>query len=260
MDLQLRGRKALVTGASKGIGLAVAKSLVTEGCDVTVVARDPEKLRAAGEKLRALGGGAVTTHVADLAKGTDQSELVSRYGDTDILVNNAGSNPPGEIDDISEETWRRSWDLKVFGYINMTRAFYVKMKARRSGVIVNVIGNSGERMQSRYILGSSGNSALMSMTKALGARSPDHNVRIVGVNPGLTATDRAMFMLEGWSRDAYGTSDRWRDFIEKLDLPFGRMGEAKEVADVVTFLASPRAGYVSGTIVTVDGGAANRNA
>ncbi len=260
MDLQLRGRRALVTGGSKGIGLAVGEVLVAEGCNIILAARDGERLAKAAQTLRSNGGGSVDTVVADLGKADDQAKLASEFGDVDILVNNAGSNPPGEIDDITEEVWRRAWDLKVFGYINMTRAFYSKMKQRRSGVIVNVIGNSGERMQSRYILGSSGNSALMSMTKALGARSPDHNVRIVGVNPGLTATDRAMFMLEGWSRDAYGTPDRWADFIGKLDLPFGRMGEAKEVADVVAFLASPRAAYVSGTIVTVDGGASNRNA
>jgi 3-oxoacyl-[acyl-carrier protein] reductase len=260
MDLELKGRRALITGASKGIGLAAAEILCAEGCDVILAARDPERLGRAADKVRAAGRGAVDTVTADLGRPEDQAALAERFGDVDILVNNAGSNPPGEIDDISEEVWRRSWDLKVFGYINMTRAFYARMKTRRRGVIVNVIGNSGERMQSRYILGSSGNSALMSMTRALGARSPDHGVRVVGVNPGLTATDRAQFMLEGWSRDAYGTPDRWQDFIEKLDLPFGRMGEAKEVADLIAFLASPRASYVSGTIVTVDGGASNRNA
>jgi NAD(P)-dependent dehydrogenase (short-subunit alcohol dehydrogenase family) len=198
MDLQLRGRRALVTGGSKGIGLAVGEVLVAEGCNIILAARDGERLAKAAQTLRSNGGGSVDTVVADLGKADDQARLASEFGDIDILVNNAGSNPPREIDDITEEVWRRAWDLKVFGYINMTRAFYSKMKQRRSGVIVNVIGNSGERMQSRYILGSSGNSALMSMTKALGARSPDHNVRIVGVNPGLTATDRAMFMLESW--------------------------------------------------------------
>ncbi len=260
MDLELKGRRALITGASKGIGLAAAEILVSEGCHVVLAARDPERLDRAADKVRAAGTASVETIAADLGNPDDQAALAERFGDVDILVNNAGSNPPGEIDDIPEEVWRRSWDLKVFGYINMTRAFYARMKTRRQGVIVNVIGNSGERMQSRYILGSSGNSALMSLTRALGARSPDHGVRVVGVNPGLTATDRAQFMLEGWSRDAYGTPDRWQDFIEKLDLPFGRMGEAKEVADVIAFLASPRASYVSGTIVTVDGGASNRNA
>jgi 3-oxoacyl-[acyl-carrier protein] reductase len=260
MDLELKGCRALITGASKGIGLAAAEVLAAEGSDVILAARDPDRLAKAASQVRSVSGGNVETVIADLGRAEDQASLAERFGHVDILVNNAGSNPPGEIDDISEEVWRRAWDLKVFGYINMTRAFYVQMKARRMGVIINVIGNSGERMQSRYILGSSGNSALMSLTRALGARAPDHGVRVVGVNPGLTATDRAQFMLEGWSRDAYGTPDRWRDFIDKLDLPFGRMGEAREVADVIAFLSSPRASYISGTIVTVDGGASNRNA
>lgn len=260
MDLGLTGKMALITGASKGIGRAVAEVLAEEGCNITLVARDKERLEQTAAAIRSRHNVAVATDVADLSQGADQTRLAKDWAGIDILVNNAGSNPPGEIDEVSEEVWRRSWDLKVFGYVNMTRSFYTAMKARGSGVIVNVIGNSGERMQARYILGSSGNSALMSMTKALGARSPDHGVRVVAVNPGLTATDRAMFMLEGWSKNAYGTPDRWRDFVEKLDLPFGRMGEAREVADVVAFLASPRASYVSGTVVTVDGGAANRNA
>jgi NAD(P)-dependent dehydrogenase (short-subunit alcohol dehydrogenase family) len=141
----------------------------------------------------------------------------------------------------------------------MTRAFYRRMKARRAGVIVHVIGSSGERMQSNYILGSSGNLALMGLTRALGSRSPDYNVRVVGVNPGLTDTDRARFMLEGWSQERHGTPDRWEEFAHDMNLPFGRMASSAEVANVIVFLASTRASYVSGTIVTVDGGAAHRN-
>ncbi|MGF1651521.1 MAG: short-chain dehydrogenase/reductase [Hyphomicrobiaceae bacterium] len=260
MDLGLAGKLALVTGASKGIGRAVAEVLAEEGCHVALVARDAERLEQVAADLRARHNVLISTTAADLSLQADQDRLARDWGHADILVNNAGSNPPGEIDEVDEDVWRRSWDLKVFGYINMTRSFYKAMKSRGSGVIVNIIGNSGERMQSRYILGSSGNSALMSLTRALGARSPDHGIRVLAVNPGLTATDRAMFMLEGWSRNAYGTPDRWQDFIEKLDLPFGRMGEAREVADVVVFAVSQRASYVSGTVITVDGGAANRNA
>ena len=260
MDLELRGKRALVTGASKGIGRATAEVLASEGCDLVLAARGEKGLAEAAQQIRDRANVRVETQACDLSKPDEQKRLCAVAGRLDIVVNNAGSNPPGEIDAISEEVWRASWDLKVFGYINLTRFFYTAMKAQGSGVIVNVIGNSGERMNARYILGSAGNISLMGLTRALGARSPDHGVRVVGVNPGLTATDRAIFMLRGWSQDAHGTPDRWQEFEKKLDLPFGRMGTAEEVANVVAFLASPKAGYVSGTIITVDGGSANRGA
>jgi len=260
MDLGLANRRALVTGASKGIGLAVAEALAQEGCHVDLAARDGTRLADVAQALRARHHVEVRTFAVDLGKAADQALLVQSCGDDDILVNNAGSNPPGEIDAIDDELWRASWELKVFGYINMTRAFYRRMKDRRSGVIVNVIGNSGERMNARYILGSTGNIALMGMTRALGGRSPDFGVRVVGVNPGLTNTERAERMLKGWSASAHGTPERWQDVMAEMNLPFGRMGEASEVAAVVAFLASARASYVSGTIVSVDGGATNRNA
>ena len=260
MDLGLTNKRALVTGASKGIGLAVAQALAQEGCHVDLAARDGARLAEVAQAIRAKHHVEVRSFPADLAKPDDRKMLAQSCGDDDILVNNAGSNPPGEIDAIEDEVWRASWELKVFGYINMTREFYRRMKARRSGVIVNVIGNSGERMNARYILGSTGNIALIGMTRALGARSPDFGVRVVGVNPGLTNTERAERMLKGWSENAHGTPERWQEVLADMNLPFGRMGEASEVAAVVAFLASERASYVSGTIVTVDGGATNRNA
>lgn len=259
MDLGLRGKRALITGASKGIGLAIARALAEEGCHLELAARDGAHLAAVADDIRSSCQVNVGTHVADLGKTEDQQRLAATCGNVDILINNAGSNPPGEIDEISDEVWRAAWDLKVFGYINMTRAFYAAMKKRKSGVIINIIGAYGERLYSRYILGSTANIALMGMTKALGARSPDHGIRVVGVNPGLVATERAERMLRGWSTTAYGTAERWQEFLQKLDLPFGRMGEPSEVAAIVAFLASPRASYISGTVVTIDGGAANRN-
>jgi 3-oxoacyl-[acyl-carrier protein] reductase len=259
MDLGLRNKRALVTGASKGIGRAVAEALAHEGCHVDLAARDGGMLAEVAQAIRAEHHVEVRSFPVDLAKPKDQQVLAQSCGDDDILVNNAGSNPPGEIDAIEQDVWRAAWELKVFGYINMTREFYRRMKARGSGVIVNVIGNSGERMNARYILGSTGNVALMGMTRALGGRSPDFGVRVVGVNPGLTNTERAERMLKGWSTNAHGTPERWQEVMADMDLPFGRMGEASEVAAVVAFLVSARASYVSGTIVTVDGGATNRN-
>lgn len=260
MDLQLTGKTALITGGSQGIGLACAQGLAAEGVHLHLAARTAADLEAAKAGIQRQHNVSVTTHAVDLSSGDVCRSLATTCKDIDILVNNAGAIPRGDLWMVDEATWRKAWDLKVFGYINLTRFFYTAMKAQGSGVIVNVIGNSGERMNARYILGSAGNISLMGLTRALGARSPDHGVRVVGVNPGLTATDRAIFMLRGWSQDAHGTPDRWQEFEKKLDLPFGRMGTAEEVANVVAFLASPKAGYVSGTIITVDGGSANRGA
>ncbi len=260
MDLQLKGKRALVTGASKGIGFAVAQSLAAEGCHLDIAGRGVGALEEARDKLRQDAPGIdVRIHGADLSRTEDQQRLAQACAGVDILVNNAGSNPAGDLDDISDEVWRASWDLKVFGYINLTRAILREMKQRRAGVIVNVIGYAGERLAARYIIGSTGNAALMAFSRAVGSQSPDFGVRVVAVNPGYTSTDRAQSMLRTIAESKLGSAERWQEVERELNLPFGRMGTPREVADVVTFLASPRASYVSGTVVTVDGGATNRN-
>jgi len=260
MDLQLKGKRALVTGASKGIGFAVAQSLAAEGCHLDIAGRGVPALEQARDELRRAAPGIdIRVHSADLSRLEDQQRLAQACAGVDILVNNAGSNPAGDLDDTSNEIWRNAWDLKVFGYINLTRSIFHAMKQRRAGVIVNVIGYAGERLFARYIIGTTGNAALMAFSRSVGSQAPDFGVRVVAVNPGYTATDRAESVLRKIAESKFGSAERWRDVERELDLPFGRMGKPGEVADVVTFLVSPRAAYVSGTVVTVDGGAANRN-
>jgi 3-oxoacyl-[acyl-carrier protein] reductase len=250
MDLGLKGKRALVTGASKGIGLAVARALAAEGCHLDIAGRGTAALEQARDALRQLAPDIdVRIHAVDLARVADQQRLAQACAGVDILVNNAGSNPAGALGDTSDEIWRASWDLKVFGYINLCRALCLAMQERHDGVIVNVIGYAGERLFSRYIIGSTGNAALMAFSRSLGSQSPDFGVRVVGVES----------VLRKIAESKFGSVERWRDVERELDLPFGRMAQPGEVADVVAFLVSPRASYVSGTIVTVDGGAANRN-
>jgi len=260
MDLGLKGKRALVTGASKGIGMAVARTLAAEGCHLNIAARGIEALEKARETLRESAPDVdVLINSADLSRRDDQERLAQACSEVDILVNNAGSNPAGNLEDTSDEVWRESWDLKVFGYINLCRSFYRVMKQRRAGVIVNIIGYAGERLNARYIIGTTSNAALMAFTRSVGSQAPDFNVRVVGINPGYTATDRAEGVMRTISEKQFGSADRWRDVERGLNLPFGRMAQPSEIANVVAFLVSPRASYVSGTIVTVDGGATNRN-
>ena len=184
MDLHLRGKRVLITGASKGIGAAAAEAFAEEGCHLRLAARSGDQLKALAERLRSAHQIDATAHVVDLRKAEDLARLARDASDIDILVNNAGDIPGGSIDKIDEETWRHAWNLKVFGYINLTRAIYAQMKARGGGVIVNDIGAAGEKFDANYICGSAGNAALMAFTRALGSKSLADNIRVVGINPG----------------------------------------------------------------------------
>lgn len=254
MDLGLAGRKALVTGGSRGIGFACAACLVREGADVTIVARDEARLKESAAALGKEGKGRAAWLAADLGKPGEAERVANEAGAVDILVNNAGAIPPGTLFDMDEARWHEAWDLKVFGYINLTRAVLAEMAKRGGGAIVNVIGAAGERPEAGYITGGAGNAALMAFTRALGGRSIDDGVRVVAVNPGLVMTDRMKVMLSRNEKDGDGGAAH----LKKLDLPRGRAAKPEEIADVVVFLASDRASYVSGTTVTIDCGAGSR--
>jgi 3-oxoacyl-[acyl-carrier protein] reductase len=190
MDLYLSGKSALVTGASKGIGRAVAVALAEEGCDLVLVSRDANALNAVAGDARAAGAARVDVVPADLSRGAEIVRLVEAVGPLDILVNNAGAIPPGSLLDVDDATWRAAWDLKVFGYIGLTRALYANLKAR-GGVVVNVIGSAGETFDPNYIVGSTGNASLMAFTRALAKGAAKDGVRVVGINPGPVALTRA---------------------------------------------------------------------
>jgi len=255
MDLQLRGRTALITGASKGIGLACAEVLAEEGCHLHLAARNGPAMEDAAERLRDTFKVRVTVHALDLASTTAMEKLAADAGDIDILINNAGDIPAGGLSVVTDQALRDGFDLKVFGYITLTRLYYPRMKGK-DGVIVNVIGNSGENWDASYFAGSTGNAALMSFTKAIGGRSLDDGIRVVGINPGPVATDRMVKIMKRKAIDMLGDEARWRELFDKY--PGKRPATARETADLCAFMASPRAGYITGTVVTIDGGISAR--
>lgn len=256
MDLKLSGRRALITGGSQGIGLAIARLLASEGCHLDLVARSADDLARAGDELRQGHGVEVRVHAIDLAERGRDAELAASCPDIDILVNNAGATPRGSLLEVEEDRWRAAFDLKVFGYINLSRAFYRQMKARRSGVIINIIGNGGERLDAGYIAGATGNAALMAFTRALGGASSADGIRVVGVNPGPVTTERLVGLMKTEAGTRHGDPTRWREF--EAGFPFGRAATVDEIAATVALLASDLSSYTTGTIITIDGGMANR--
>jgi NAD(P)-dependent dehydrogenase (short-subunit alcohol dehydrogenase family) len=256
MDLKLSGRTALITGSSKGIGLGVAQWFAREGVHVCLVARSAKLLDKEAAAIGATAGVTVRTLAADLSDATARDNVFKTFPDVDIVVNNAGAIPGGSLSDVDEPAWRAGWDLKVFGYVGLTRHYLGAMKQRRRGVIINVIGLGGERLDATYIAGAMGNAGLMAFTRAIGGTSTDFGVRVVGVNPGPVLTDRVEVLGRKRAATLYGDENRWRESFAKM--PFGRPATVDEIAATVVFLASDLCSYTSGTIITIDGGLANR--
>jgi NAD(P)-dependent dehydrogenase (short-subunit alcohol dehydrogenase family) len=243
VELNLKGKRVLVTGASKGIGRACVEVLEREGCTVLGASRSI----APGPAAKAI----------DIAQRGAAEELAAWAGDLDILVNNAGAIPGGDLLKVDEETWRKAWDLKVFGYINLTRAVYAAMKKKGRGVIVNVIGSAGEKMNAAYIAGSTANAGIMAFTRALGGASHADGIRVVGINPGPVATDRLISLHKQMAQTKLGDASRYEELFK--DMSFGRPATSEEIANAVAFFASDRSASTSGTILTIDGGQSNRS-
>lgn len=254
MDLGLNSRVALITGASRGIGLAVAKSLAAEGCDLHIAARGKPGIEEAAQRLAAEYGVKVTPHAHDLSDPAAVAQLAKDCADVDILVNNAGAIPKGHFEKTADATLREGWNLKLFGYLNLARPIYVGMCERGRGVIVNIIGIAGERPPFDGIAGASANAALIAFTKALGSHSLERGVRVVAINPGPTRTERQMKRFKERALVELGDASRYTELLGSK--PFA---EPRHIGDAVAFLASDRAGFITGALINIDGGISARS-
>jgi 3-oxoacyl-[acyl-carrier protein] reductase len=254
MDLELKGKAAIITGGSKGIGRSAALRFVEEGASVLVCARGRAALDETAAAARKLVEGAkVVTAEADLTRADDihrvVDEAIRAFGRVDILVNNAGSARPGDFLKIADDDWHSDFELKFFGYVRMAREVMPHMAREHHGVVVNVIGTGGLRPSAGYMVGGAANAALNHFTKALADEGAKHGVRVVGINPGPILTERLQLFTE---RAAKG---RNLDEVYARMTPLGRAGKPEEVADLIAFLASPRAAFIHGANITIDGGA-----
>jgi NAD(P)-dependent dehydrogenase (short-subunit alcohol dehydrogenase family) len=252
MDINLKGKTVLITGASKGIGQVIAESMAAEGCNLHLAARDEVAMRELATRLKRDHAVAVTVHRCDLGLTSDVEALGAACADVDILVNNAGDIPPGTLEEIDGETWRKAWDVKVYGYVDLTRIIYPRMCARKGGVIINIVGAAARMPNHRYIAGCMANIALNMFTQCLGGESMRHNVRVVAINPGPTVPGRHLPHVMARAKRLLGDENLWPELHAKF--PSGRAGKASEIAEAVIFLASDRAGFISGATIDVDGG------
>ncbi|MGS0893733.1 short-chain dehydrogenase/reductase [Burkholderia stagnalis] len=253
MNLELERKRAVITGGSRGIGYACAERLAEEGAHVTIVGSRAATVEAALQALRAKHPDRVDGFALDLSIASNGDVLGERLAGADIVINNAGAIPGGGLDRVDDATWRSAWDVKVYGYLDATRQALPAMLSRGSGVIVNVIGVAGAAPRYDYICGSMANAALIAFTRAAGGHAARQGVRVVGVNPGPTETDRLVRLYEARAEARFGDRTRWRELL--ADLPFGRPARPGEMADLVAFLASARASYLSGVVIDADGGA-----
>lgn len=257
MDLQLTGKKALVTGGSQGIGKKIAATLAAQGADVAICSRGRESIEAAAREISEQTGRQVVAFTADLTKADDARRYVedahAALGRIDILVNNAGSAPGGIIETLTEDDWEQALQLKFMGYVRCLRHALPIMVKQGGGRVVNLIGNDGVKPSYWEIAPGAANAAGQNLTKSLAGQYGKHGISFVAVNPGPVRTERWSGLVKAMARDM-NLSYEVADTLAPDSIPMGRIAEAQEVANLVTMLASPLMHYVTGTMIEIDGG------
>ena len=255
MEIRLDGRAAVVTGGSKGLGLAIATQFAASGADVAILARDAGALEEAKASIAATAAGAVHAFSCDVSQPADiirtHALVVQALGKVDILVNNAGTSRTMPFADITDEIWQADLDLKLFGAIRMTRLVWPDMKRRRWGRVINVLNIGAKAPAAGSAPTTISRAAGLALTKVLAGEGAPHNVLVNALMVGVIVSDQ-------WTKRhaAKGTNELFEAFTRTIGeaVPLGRMGEAAEFANLACFLASDAASYITGTSINVDGG------
>jgi NAD(P)-dependent dehydrogenase (short-subunit alcohol dehydrogenase family) len=255
MDLGLKDKKVLITGGSKGIGLACAKAFIAEGARVALVSRSEENLNNARESLRT-----AYTIAADLTDAAAAAAMVEKvdkeFGPIDVLVNSAGAAKRTDADDLTPAAWRAGMDAKYFSYINVIDPLIKRMGKRGKGAVINIIGGGGKVASPTHLAGGAANAALLLATAGLAFAYASKGVRVVGVSPGVTKTERVAEGLKAEAKRANVSEEQaYKQMIARL--PMGRPAEPDEIADIVVFAASERGRYLTGANISTDGAASH---
>jgi NAD(P)-dependent dehydrogenase (short-subunit alcohol dehydrogenase family) len=257
MDLGMGGKKAIVTGASEGIGKAITRAFAREGVDVAICARRKEPLDAAAAEIARETRRKIFAFTADLSKPADAENFIreahTALGRIDILVNNAGSSPGGVLEHLSEDDWAQSLQLKFMGYVRCLKHVLPIMQQQKKGRVVNLIGNDGVKVSYWEIAPGAANAAGQNLTLSLASQYGKDNISFVAVNPGPVRTERWSGLVTAMARDmkiSFAEADK----LAPASIPLGRIAECEEVANLVTYLASDLAFFVNGTMIEIDGG------
>ncbi|HEY9804741.1 MAG TPA: SDR family oxidoreductase [Leptolyngbyaceae cyanobacterium] len=259
LELNLTGKTAIVTGGSAGIGLAIAKALYSEGVNVAIAARNPERLENAVSAIQSLPtpGAKVISISADLTQAESVEQVVSttlaQFGQIDILINNAGSARAGSFLDLSDDVFLDAWNLKLLGYIRLVKAVVPHQKDRRDGRIVNIIGGAGRTPRPSFLPGGTTNAALLNFTKGISKELAEYNIRINAISPGATATERAERLAEQ-NAQARGITVEQAKAETLQGIPLKRIAKPEEIAALTLFLVSDLAASITGAEILVDGG------
>jgi NAD(P)-dependent dehydrogenase (short-subunit alcohol dehydrogenase family) len=255
MDLGLKDRKILITGGSKGIGLACARAFIAEGARVALVSRSQENLQKAKDSLR--DAYIIAADLTDAAAAAAMVERVEKdFGPVDVLVNSAGAAKRTDADDLTPAAWRAGMDAKYFSYINVIDPLIKKMGKRGRGVVINVIGAGGKVASPTHLAGGAANAALMLATAGLAYAYASKGVRVIGLNPGVTKTERVAEGLKAEAKRANVSEEQaYKQMVARL--PMGRPAEPEELADIVVFAASERGRYLNGANISTDGAASH---